>query len=161
MSNKVTWLLPIKNGMPYLTETLASIEAQTYTNWEVLAWDNGSTDGTIEELNRWIPNRLAGRLITGKPLTLGGSLAQMVEVCETELCARIDADDVNLPSRLERQLEFLSNHPEISVLGSWMYFIDEHGLQKEDLYTIPLNHDDIVHEMLTRNASGGGCRSVG
>ena len=151
MLSRITWLLPIKNGMPYLHETLASIEAQTYKNWEILAWDNGSDDGTVDELKKWIPERLPGRVITGEALTLGASLARMVEICNTELCARIDADDINLPDRLEKQLEFLSNHPEISVLGSWMYFIDEHGLQRKDLYTIPISHDDIVHEMLTRN----------
>ncbi|MBD2107739.1 glycosyltransferase [Nodosilinea sp. FACHB-13] len=149
--DRITWLLPVKNGMPYLPETLASIEAQTYKNWEILAWDNGSTDNTVEELKKWIPDKFSGRVITEEPLTLGGSLARMVEICETELCARIDADDINLPERLEKQLEFLSNHPDISVLGSWMYLIDEQAIQKKDLYTIPLEHDDIVHEMLTRN----------
>ncbi len=151
MNDRVTWLIPIKNGMPYLPETLASIEAQTYKNWEVLVWDNGSTDGTVEELYNWIPNRLPGRVICGEPLTLGGSLARMIEVCETELCARIDADDINLPERLEKQIAFLSKHPAISVLGSWAYFINEEGLSAEDLFKVPLNHEDIVNEMLVRN----------
>ena len=53
----VTWLLPVKNGMPYLPETLASIAAQTCGDYQVLAWDNGSTDTTIEELRSWIPSR--------------------------------------------------------------------------------------------------------
>jgi glycosyltransferase involved in cell wall biosynthesis len=44
----VTWLLAVRNGMPFLPETLASIEAQTYRDWQVLAWDNGSADGTVE-----------------------------------------------------------------------------------------------------------------
>ena len=87
MSLRVTWLLPIKDGMPFLPETLASIEAQTYQDWEVLAWDNGSTDGTIQELKRWIPSRLPGRVVTDCPLGLGLSLAQMVLRADTELCA--------------------------------------------------------------------------
>ena len=103
---RVTWLIPVLNGMPYISETLASIEAQTYQNWEVLVWDNGSTDGTLEELEKWIPTRLPGRIITGEPLSLGDSLARMVEECKTELCARIDADDINLPERLEKQVAF-------------------------------------------------------
>ncbi len=146
----VTWLLPVKNGMPYLTETLASIEAQTYKHWEILVWDNGSTDGTIEELKKWIPARLPGRLIIDRPLDLGESLARMVEICETELCARIDADDINLPERLEKQLEFLADCPETAVLGSWIYAIDQQGSTK-DLQTRPLAHDDIIHQMLTQN----------
>ena len=118
MSERVTWLLPVKNGMPYLPETLASIAAQTYHDWEVLAWDNGSTDGTVEELQKWIPSRLPGRVITGQPLSLGDSLAEMVQQCNTEFCARIDADDVNVPERLERQVAFLLAHPEVAVVGS-------------------------------------------
>ena len=151
MKDRVTWLIPIKNGMPYLPETLASIEAQTYKNWEVLVWDNGSTDGTIEELAKWIPNRLPGKIIVGRPLTVGSSLARMVEICETELCARIDADDLNFPKRLEQQLAFLSNHPEIAVLGSQIDLIDEKGLPKEYLLPMPIKHNDILHEMLLRD----------
>src|SRR5438552_5677499 len=107
VNERVTWLMPVKNGMPYLSETLASIEAQTYRDWEILVWDNGSTDGTLDELRRWIPSRLPGRIIDNRPLSLGNSLAALVEAAGTELCARIDADDVNYPERLERQVAFL------------------------------------------------------
>lgn len=151
MNDRVTWLIPIKNGMPYLPETLASIEAQTYKNWEILVWDNGSTDGTLEELKRWIPDRLPGKIVTGEPLTLGGSLARMVEICETELCARIDADDINLPDRLEEQVKFLAAHPDVALLGSLLYFIDEQGISQKDLYPLPSDDNDIMHGMLTRN----------
>lgn len=127
MSERVTWLLPVKNGMPYLPEALASIEAQTYRNWEVLAWDNGSTDGTIAELHKWIPSRLPGRVITDNPLSLGNSLARLVESAQTELCARIDADDINHPERLEQQVAFLLERPEVAIVGADIEFIDENG----------------------------------
>lgn len=148
MNERVTWLLPIKNGMPYLPQTLASIAAQTYSNWEVLAWDNGSTDGTIAELHQWIPSRLPGQVVTEQPLSLGNALAAMVMQAQTELCARIDADDVNLPQRLEKQVEFLRQHPEVAVLGSQVNRIDSEGLD-HGLWTMyPLQHQDIVHWML-------------
>ncbi|HEY9727802.1 MAG TPA: glycosyltransferase [Chroococcales cyanobacterium] len=151
MNERVTWLLPVKNGMPYLPETLASIEAQTYPNWEVLAWDNGSTDGTVEELHKWIPSRLPGRVITGQPLGLGGCRAAMVEQCETEFCAIIDADDINVPERLEKQVAFLLAHPDVAVVGSKMYCVDRHGVKQGLFHWLPLEHDDIVHFMLHSN----------
>lgn len=148
MSERVTWLLPIKNGMPYLPKTLASIEAQTYSNWEILAWDNGSTDGTIAELQQWIPSKLPGRIVTDHPLSLGNSLAEMVNQAQTELCARIDADDINRSQRLEKQVEFLQQHPEVSVLGSQVNRIDSQGID-HGLWTVyPLHPNDILHFML-------------
>jgi len=148
MSERVTWLLPVKNGMPYLPETLASIAAQTYSNWEILAWDNGSTDGTIAELHQWIPSRLPGRVVTEQPLSLGNALAEMVTQAQTELCARIDADDINLPQRLEKQVEFLRQHSEVAVLGSQVNRIDSQGVD-HGLWTVyPLQPDDILHLML-------------
>ena len=148
MNERVTWLLPIKNGMPYLPQTLASIAAQTYSNWEVLAWDNGSTDGTIAELHQWIPSRLPGQVVTEQPLSLGNALAAMVKQAQTELCARIDADDINLPQRLEKQVEFLRQHPEVAVLGSQVNRIDSQGTDHGLWTQYPLQHQDIVHWML-------------
>ena len=113
--------------MPYLRDTLESIERQTYPNWEVMAWDNGSADGSVGELRAWIPTRLPGRVVTDRPLGLGDCLAEMVAQSKTELCARIDADDVNMPDRLERQVAFLVAHPEIAAVGSQIDRLDDQG----------------------------------
>jgi glycosyltransferase involved in cell wall biosynthesis len=127
MRDRVSWLMAVKDGMPYLQETLASIGAQTYRDSEILVWDNGSTDGTLDELRRWIPSRLPGRIIDDNPLSLGNSLARLVELAQTELCARIDADDINYPDRLERQVKFLRERREVILVGTDIEFIDENG----------------------------------
>ena len=137
--------------MPYLSETLASIEAQTCKDWEILAWDNGSTDSTVEELRKWIPVRLPGRIITNRPMGLGASLREMVLDCESEFCARIDADDVNLPERLEQQVAFLEDHPDIALVGSPINRIDVNGINYGLYYSVPFQHEDIVHALLNTN----------
>lgn len=142
-SEKVTWLLPVKNGMPYLSETLASIEAQTYRNYEVLVWENGSTDGTLTELHKWIPSRLPGRIVSNNPLTLGGSLNRLVETAQTELCARIDADDINYPERLEQQVAFMRKHPGVGVVGTQIEFIDDEGKLGPSLWAQPYGDAEI------------------
>lgn len=152
MKKKVTWLIPIQNGMPYLQEMLASIESQTYKNWQVLAYNDGSTDGTLEELRKWIPSRLPGQIFSSKSIGVGRALAQMVDHCETEFCARIDADDINRPDRLEKQMSFFDRNPDISVLGSQMYCIDRKGTKLKYLYSVPTSHSDILHLLLFKNS---------
>ncbi len=154
MTARVTWLLPVRNGMPYLSEALASIEAQTYKNWEVIAWVNGSADGTLEELHRWIPARLAGRIIADRPTTYGQAMAEMTLQAETELCAIVHADDVNTPERLAKQVEFMKTHPEIAVVGGWYDVIDAHGNTIAGVGQQYLSHDDIVHFMVQNVAIG-------
>jgi len=144
----VTWLLPVKNAMPYLPEALASIEAQTYRNWTVIAWDNGSTDGSLEVLNEWIPSRLPGVVVDSHPLGLGDSLAEMVKMADTELCARMDGDDVCLPERLERQVDFLVEHPEVAACGSAVRRVDESGRVLSEGPFGFHDHDDILNGML-------------
>lgn len=156
MSERVTWILSVKDGMPYLTETLASIEAQTYSDWEVCAWVNGSSDGTLEELQRWIPSRLPGRIVSDRPSNYGDAVGTMIREAQTELCALIHADDVNAPERLERQVAFMQEHPEIALVGSRYDTIDS------DSRPVPgggpghgySGHDDIVHMMMMESPLG-------
>ena len=123
----VTWLISVKNSMPYLTEALESIAAQTYRNHSVLVWDDCSTDGSLEELQRWIPSRLPGKIFTGRTALHGASLAFLVEQAETELCARMDGDDVSLPERLEKQVAFLQQHPKVGLVGTYIEVFVEHS----------------------------------
>jgi len=144
----VTLLMPVLNGMPFLPQTLESIESQNYRNWEILVWDNGSTDGTLEELHRWIPSRLPGRIISGEPLKLGHSLARLVLEAKTELCARIDADDVMYPERIGAQVAFMQQHPEVGVLGTEVEFIDAEGVIRP--HTTPYSTHDADLRWLVR-----------
>lgn len=149
-NGRVTWLLPVKNGMPYLTEALESIATQTYRDWEVLARDDGSTDGTLEELRKWIPSRIPGRIVSGAACGIGASLAHLTELAETEFCARCDADDVNLPHRLEQQLNLMHESPEVAVVGSQMRLISPAGEDMGEYVPVPIQHADILLAMLYR-----------
>jgi hypothetical protein len=145
---QVTWLLAVRNGMPHLSETLASIEAQTYLHWQVLAWDNGSDDGTVEELRRWIPERLPGKIVDNRPMPLGESRAHLVQEATTELCAWIDADDINIPHRLELQVSFITAHPGVAAVGGQLTTIDAAGQEVASSGRFALADHDIVCDML-------------
>lgn len=147
---QVTVIMPVLNGMPYLPEALASLEAQTLRDFEVILWDNGSTDGSLEEARKWIPRRLPGRVVSGEPLPLHQCLARLVEETKTELSARMDADDVCLPHRFEQQVRYLAQNPDVSLVGCQIECINSQGniLPKDSWTQFPLEHQDIVTQML-------------
>lgn len=134
--------MPVKNGMPYLPLTLESIAAQTYRNQSLLVWDDCSTDGSLEELHRWIPERIPGRIFEGKPLRIGPCLAFLVEQAGTEFCARIDGDDIAHPERLEQQVAYLQSHPQVAVLGSYIQMIDSEG-RETSVWRMPYKDADV------------------
>jgi glycosyltransferase involved in cell wall biosynthesis len=145
---QVSWIIPILNGMPYLPEALASLEAQTYRDFEVLVWDNGSTDGTLDVVRQWIPSRLPGRVITGEPQSLGNSLRRLGEIARTPLLARMDADDICEPDRLAVQCSFMAGHPEVALVASERICVDESGRETEPRSSYPLTSPDILHATL-------------
>jgi glycosyltransferase involved in cell wall biosynthesis len=148
MMNKVTWLMPILNGMPYLPEALESLRTQTYGKAEVLVWDNGSTDGTLEVLDQWIPHKIPGRVYRDRPLSLGLSLRALVEEAKTPLCARMDADDISLPTRLERQIAHLEAHPEMAANCTDYIRVDEQLKPSLGHPWHPRSYTDILHGLL-------------
>ena len=149
---RVTIIIPILNAMPYLTEALASLEAQTFRDFEVCLWDNGSTDGSVEEARRWIPSRLPGRVVTGRPLPLHECLAAMVEEAQTEFVARMDGDDVSLPLRFEKQIEYFLANKALGIVGGQCPLMDQGGKLLGVSHPGPLGHEDIVTLMMVRSA---------
>jgi len=138
----VTWLLPVRNGMPFLTDTLRSVAEQQYPRQRIIAWDNGSTDGTQAELRRWIPGRIDGEVIDDRPLRLGECRANLVERATSEICACTDADDISHPDRLMRQVHRLLDSPSLVAIGAVPNIIDEHGRPLPDWY-YPLDNAEI------------------
>ena len=151
---RVTWMIPVLNGMPYLPATLESIERQTFKDFQIAVWDNGSTDQTVDLLREWIPKRLPGNIVVGKPLPLGLARAALVAQFETEFAALVDADDVNHPERLAKQMDFLRDNPGISVVGTQLWRLSSSGDRQGAFSDYPLEHDKIVQEMLVSNPVG-------
>jgi glycosyltransferase involved in cell wall biosynthesis len=117
-SPQVSVLMPCFNVEPTLDETVESLLAQTLEAFEIVAVDDGSTDGTLTRLEDWARSDPRVRVL---PLPHGGiisALNQGMAACEAPYIARMDADDRAHPTRLERQVGFLDEHPEVAVLSS-------------------------------------------
>lgn len=113
---KVTVILPVYNAMPHLQHAVESLRSQTLGDFEVVVFDDGSTDGSPAYLEGIKDPRF--RITRQENAGLAVTLNRMLAEVKTEYVARLDADDVNLPQRLERQVEFLDRHPEVSVVGT-------------------------------------------
>jgi glycosyltransferase involved in cell wall biosynthesis len=148
----ITVIIPVLNAMPYLPEALASLEAQTFRDFEVCLWDNGSTDGSLEEARRWIPGKLPGRVVADRPLPFHECLATMVEEAQTEFVARMDGDDVSMPDRFEWQVAAMRDDPGLGIAGGRCPLIDAGGRDLGCAHPCPLSHEEIISEMMVRSA---------
>ncbi len=135
--------MAVRNGLPYLHETLRSVAEQSYGNFELDVWDNGSTDGTIELLREWIPNRIAGRIIDEAPLALGESRAALVINARNELCAYLDADDILVPQRLALGVAAMRSSPSLVAVGGQVDIIDQFGTPMDARWYHPLDDAEI------------------
>lgn len=145
----VSVLLCVYNGERYLREAVDSILAQTWTDFEFVIVDDASTDKTPAILDSYRDGRIV-RYRNAENIGLTKSLNRGLEICRGEYVARIDADDVSLPDRLARQVAFLAEHPEITVLGTWTTEIDEHGGEIGAFEVAP-DADYVAWELTWRN----------
>jgi GT2 family glycosyltransferase len=133
---KVSVLLAVHNGADYLQAALESVIAQTFRSWELIVVDDGSTDDTPTILTQYARRRERMHVLrqtnSGQTRALNAGLA----MATGEYIARLDADDVMLPSRLEQQVSYLDAHPEVVLLGSAAKLIDGSG-QPLCTYTPP------------------------
>lgn len=145
---RVTVLMPIYNGGKYLREAIDSILGQTYHDFEFVIIDDGSTDNSVEIIQSFKDERI--RLILNeKNIGLPSTLNKGIDLSNGEYIVRMDQDDISLPTRLERQVRFMDNYPEVGVCGTWIKYI---GIPlrpwRSKINKYPLKHGEIKSRLL-------------
>jgi len=126
MNPKISVVMSVYNGEKHLRGSIESILNQTFTDFEFIIVNDGSTDASLEIIKSYDDARI--RTINNeKNIGLTKSLNKATKKARGEYIARQDADDISLPNRLELQLEFLEKHPDVALLGTGIYVIDEKG----------------------------------
>ena len=121
-SPRVSVLLPAFNALATLPRAVASIRAQTFTDWELLVVDDGSTDGTTEWLRAQATGEPRLRVISQPHGGIVATLNHGLATARGEFIARMDADDEALPERLTEQVALLDSHADMGVIGSLVEF---------------------------------------
>jgi len=146
----VSVLLPVHNGARYLESATRSILNQTHRELELIVVDDGSTDGSAEIVAALGDPRV--RLIRNeRNLGLPASLNRGLSAARAGIVARQDADDLSHPQRLERQLGFLDRHPEVGLVGTQAWIMDEAGRCRGSR-THACTHESLVWELMFDNA---------
>lgn len=149
--------MPVYNASAYLQKAVESIVYQTFTNWELILINDGSTDKSGEICKRFDDRRI--RYIEhDENKKLIATLNEGIDLCKGQYIARMDADDVAMPDRLAKQVAFLDKHSDYILVGSNALVIDKNDkvvgqvinpesdelLQVSLLFTSPFVHPSIM-----------------
>jgi glycosyltransferase involved in cell wall biosynthesis len=121
---RITVLMPVYNAERFLKEAIHSILNQTYRNFELLIIDDGSTDRSAEIIRSYTDPRI--RFVQNeKNLGISETLNRGIDLSSTDLIARMDADDISYPKRLQKQYEYMIVHSDCALLSTWCKEITE------------------------------------
>jgi glycosyltransferase involved in cell wall biosynthesis len=134
LNPKVTVGLPVYNDEKYLKKAIESVLEQTFTDFELIIVNDGSEDTSMDIVHSFKDPRIQ---IIGdaKNLGLPKRLNQITKLAKGKYLARMDSDDIMLPTRLEEQISILENDNNIDVLGTNIITIDKDGVKKGIRYT--------------------------
>src|ERR1700693_4180503 len=143
MSPRVSVLMPVFNGGPYLTAAIESVQAQTFEDFELIIVDDGSTDGSAEKIGDFAARDRRIRAYWKDNSGISETLNRGIAEARGDWIARLDADDIMLPHRLERQMAFVSGDSEIVAAGSYYDIIDAGGARCATLRPLPRSRDEL------------------
>jgi glycosyltransferase involved in cell wall biosynthesis len=144
----VTVLMPVYNGEKYLREAIESILNQTFTDFEFLIINDGSTDKSKEIILSYNDPRI--RFVENENnIMLIESLNIGIQLAKGKYVARMDCDDISLPERLEKQVEFMEINQGIVACGTNLKTI---SYQDSQLWQNPINHNEMLCQMLFSTA---------
>jgi glycosyltransferase involved in cell wall biosynthesis len=131
--------MPVHNGSAYLTESIDSILRQSFSDFELLIIDDASTDNSVCIIERYNDPRI--RLIkNSERLKLSGALNLGLDNARGDYVARMDADDISLPKRLETQVRHMNRYPDIGICGTWIRYF---GGSTRDVLERPVSHEEV------------------
>lgn len=133
----VSVVLPAYNAELYLKEALDSILQQTFTNFELIILNDGSTDSTEDIILSYEDSRIV-YVKNQENLGLIGTLNKGISLAKGKYIARMDADDIALPKRLSKQISFLEANTQYGVVGAFAQIIDS-----KEIYKVPITNEAI------------------
>lgn len=149
---RVSVLLPVRDGAPFLARALRSLASQSFRDLEVVAVDDGSEDDTFTLLRAFAAADPRVRVVRQPRLGIVSALETAREAARGELLARMDADDLSLPRRLERQVEALDADPGLAVVGCGVRIVPREGLTEGRLeyerWLNSLTSSELIHRDL-------------
>jgi len=147
----VSWLLCSNIANEQLRQALNSCLNQTFTDFELLVIANGDMAETVaESVRQWVGDDSRVRVLTTEVRQLPFSLSLGLHHARADLIARMDADDLSKPDRLQLQVNFMRSHPEVSVVGSCYEIIDSSAKVLRTVH-LPLEDVSIRRAMRWRN----------
>lgn len=141
---RVSVIMPMYNALPYAKDAIGSILSQSFTDFELLIVDNGSSDGSAEYARSLPDPRI--RVLSETQRGAGRALTKGIFASRGELLAVMDSDDVSHPDRLRTEVEFLDAHPEIVLVGARFAFLV--GSAIVPVPPQPRAHEDIRQALL-------------
>jgi glycosyltransferase involved in cell wall biosynthesis len=152
MEPLITVLIPAYNAGAYFDAAVSSIRNQTFTNFHLLIINDGSTDETLATANRHAAQDPRIRVISRPNRGLVPTLNEGLAETKTPFLARMDADDIAESHRLEKQISYLLQSPEVVCVGSWVETIDERG-RRIRIVATPTEHAEIDAHQLAGHTS--------
>lgn len=148
---RVTILLPCRNEAGYVQAAITSIRDQTFTGYEVMAVDDGSTDGSGEILHDWASRDSRVRLLRTGGRGLVAALASGLAAARGEIVARMDADDIAEPDRLRTQIDLMDADPRIAACGTGVRYFPRDQVEGGALRYERWINDLVTPEQIARD----------
>jgi glycosyltransferase involved in cell wall biosynthesis len=136
-------VMPMYNARKYVGDTVRGVLDQRFSDFEFIVIDDGSTDGSPIEVERAASGDPRVRIIQQPNSGVSTAANRGTAEARGEFLARVDADDICLPDRFEKQIAFLRGHPDTVAVGSRAMFIDPDGLELFEMPGLKLSHEEI------------------
>src|SRR5688572_6579554 len=143
----ISVLMPVYNTERYLREAMESVLAQTFTDYEFIILDDGSTDRSVNIIRQFAERDERIRFFPLEHLGYVNLLRRGLSQCRGEFIARMDSDDVCMPDRFEKQINFMRANPDVVACGSRITVVDPFGSPLDNPQH-KLAHKEIEAELL-------------